>query len=134
MRGLAVVVAMGLGSAAQADPCITVHAALPDDVATIRRVLVASLPETPGTCVDAAVESVVIDDSHGDVAVTASLRVAVSTARGQLACVLSGGATLHVARASYHPRRSGLYRRDVLEQATGGLVPALRARVQRTSE
>lgn len=122
-------VVVALGSTAAAEPCISVTSANADDVAAIRRVLVDAFPETPGACIDASVESVVLDDSHAEIALTASLRVVVSSARGQLHAVLAGGATLHVARSSYRTRRAATYRRDVLEQATTGLVPALRAHV-----
>ncbi len=134
MRSFVVlVVVLAVGSVVRAEPCIAVHSQVPEDGVAIRRVLVEAFPDTPGVCIDASVDSVVLDDSHSEISLTANLHVAISSARGQLTCVLAGGATLHVARAAYRPPRQTTYRRDVVEQAIGGMLPALRAHVPKGS-
>jgi hypothetical protein len=125
MRALVVISLLALGAVAQADPCITVSGAEPGDAAAIRRTLASAVPSTGRACLDVAVDAT-LREAGDEVVLVERVHVMISDVHGRMTSVVTGGATAHATRGS---RRLPLYRRDALEQAVTGLVPALRARL-----
>jgi len=119
------VAVFALSGIAHAEPCVAVAAADPGDAAVVRRALVAAIPTTPRTCLDVALEAT-LRESGGETMFVTHVRVMISDDRGHMTSVVTGGATAHIAHGS---RKLPVYRRDALEQATRGVVPAIRARM-----
>jgi hypothetical protein len=133
MRTLWILALVAVGSAAEAAPCITATASDAGEANVLRQALVAEFPATPHVCIDASLVSIDQDDSPAEIALSATVRVVISDDRGQIKSVLSGGAIVHIARADYRARRTPMYRRDALEQAITGMLPALRAQLAPTT-
>lgn len=117
------VVVLALCGIAHAEPCVQVVAADPGDAAVVRRALVTAIPATPRTCLDVALDTT-LREAADEVTLVTQIRVMISDEHGRMTSVVSGGATAHIARGS---RKLPLYKRDALEQATHGIVPAIRA-------
>lgn len=129
MRELFVLAVVLSGGIARAAPCISVTSPEPDDASIVRRALAAELPQLARTCLDVSLETPPLAESADEITFVATVQVVVSDDRGHVRALIAGGATLHVSRSGYRPRRAALYRRDLLEQAIASVLPALRTRL-----
>jgi hypothetical protein len=129
MRALFVVALVLSAGIAHAAPCISVTSPEPDDASIVRRALASELPQLARTCLDVSIVTRPLAESADEILLVASVQVMISDDRGHMRAVVTGGATLHVARGNYRPRRAALYRRDLLEQAITSVLPALRTRL-----
>ncbi len=129
MRALLFVAMVVCGGIAHAAPCISVTSTVADDEGLARRTLAAELPQLARTCLDVSIVTPPLVEAPDEVVLVASVHVMISDDRGHVRAVVAGGATLHVARRDYRPRRAALYRRDLLEQAIATVLPALRTRL-----
>ena len=125
MRTVLLLSILALSRGVHAAPCVAVAAPTTEDAAAVRAAVLAAIPAAPRACLDVSVAPIERVDSAAEITLAATVRVMISDERGRMTLLVSGGATVHVRRAQFRDRKLAGYRRDALDEAVGGIVPAV---------
>lgn len=137
---------VAIASSHDDSPDATDDAMRHDNVATIRHALTAALDHTPTLSrrdadatwlderhIDVSLAKLHVETVHGAVELSAELRIVISDASGKLLSQVASSAKLDAPRRAVKAGKLAALRKQVLEEATAGIVKPLCAHLLRST-